>query len=136
MGKWYADTQFRRPDQETIKTQRGRIRQLMVENDAYTRKYLDEKKKYDHLLARVNSTSTLGSISLHNATTDPTVYHTLSPGGGIVVEPEASSASIDRANHSPLPFVARLQTHRQCRMGTVSSVMMMGGHLSAHPLTP
>jgi hypothetical protein len=101
MGKWYADTQFRRPDQETIKTQRGRIRQLMVEKDAYTRKYLDEKKKYDHLLARVNSTSTLGSISLHNATTDPTVYHTLSPGGGIVVEPEASSASIDRANHLP-----------------------------------
>jgi len=35
----------------------------MLEKEAYTQKYLAEKQKYDTLLAKVNSTSTLGSIS-------------------------------------------------------------------------
>lgn len=36
----------------------------MLEKEHYTQKYLEEKRKYDELLAKVNSTSTLGSISL------------------------------------------------------------------------
>ena len=35
----------------------------MIEKEAYTQRYLAEKHKYDALLAKVNSTSTLGSIS-------------------------------------------------------------------------
>jgi hypothetical protein len=35
----------------------------MVEKEVYTQKYLEEKKKYDDLIAKINSTSTLGSIS-------------------------------------------------------------------------
>jgi hypothetical protein len=35
----------------------------MIEKEAYTQRYLAEKHKYDTLLAQINSTSTLGSIS-------------------------------------------------------------------------
>src|SRR6266536_1195024 len=42
---------------------RIKIRELMIEKEVYTQKYLEEKRKYDNLLAKVNSTSTLGSIS-------------------------------------------------------------------------
>lgn len=42
---------------------RSRIRELMIEKEMYTQKYLGEKRKYDELLIRVNSTSTLESMS-------------------------------------------------------------------------
>jgi hypothetical protein len=42
---------------------RIKIRELMIEKEVYTQKYLEEKRKYDDLLSKVNSTSTVGSIS-------------------------------------------------------------------------
>jgi hypothetical protein len=45
---------------------RAKIRELMVEKENYTQRYLEEKQKYDELLAKVSSTSTLGSIILIN----------------------------------------------------------------------
>ncbi|KAI9766484.1 MAG: hypothetical protein M1839_004888 [Geoglossum umbratile] len=52
-----------RPDETTMAAHRMNIRKLMIEKEVYTQKYLEEKRKYDDLLAQVNSTSTLGSIS-------------------------------------------------------------------------
>ncbi|KAH8890676.1 hypothetical protein GQ53DRAFT_170514 [Thozetella sp. PMI_491] len=51
-----------RPDEVTLGSHRKKIRELMLEKETYTQKYLIEKQKYDALLAHVNSTSTLGSI--------------------------------------------------------------------------
>jgi hypothetical protein len=74
----------------------------MVEKDEYTRKYLDEKKKYDHLLAKVNSTSTLGSISLQNPTIDPITCDASLQGVPIyAVQPQLSSAGVHSANNFP-----------------------------------
>ena len=56
----------------------------MLEKEHYTQKYLEEKRKYDELLAKVNSTSTLGSISL-------------------MIQAEGSS--ISRNGEDPLPDV-------------------------------
>lgn len=48
-----------------------KIRELMIEKEMYTQRYLQEKEKYDALLAKVNSTSTLGSIlTTQSATLD------------------------------------------------------------------
>ncbi|KAH7407328.1 heterokaryon incompatibility protein-domain-containing protein [Cadophora sp. MPI-SDFR-AT-0126] len=52
-----------RPNETTLAVHRQKIRDLMIEKEAYTQRYLAEKHKYDALLAKVNSTSTLGSIS-------------------------------------------------------------------------
>jgi hypothetical protein len=54
---------YRRPNETTLAVHRQKIRELMIEKEAYTQRYLAEKHKYDALLAKVNSTSTLGSIS-------------------------------------------------------------------------
>jgi hypothetical protein len=54
---------YRRPTETTLAVHRQKIRELMIEKEAYTQRYLAEKHKYDALLAQVNSTSTLGSIS-------------------------------------------------------------------------
>ncbi|KAL2134932.1 hypothetical protein VTI74DRAFT_10339 [Chaetomium olivicolor] len=52
------------PDQASITAHRAKIRELMIEKEQYTQKYLEEKRKYDQLLEKINSTSTLGSIIL------------------------------------------------------------------------
>jgi hypothetical protein len=56
-------TGYRRPNEETVLAHRSKIRELMVEKEVYTQKYLEEKRKYDNLLAKVNSNSTLASTS-------------------------------------------------------------------------
>jgi hypothetical protein len=56
-------TGYRRPNETTLAIHRQKIRELMIEKEAYTQRYLAEKHKYDTLLAQINSTSTLGSIS-------------------------------------------------------------------------
>ncbi|KAH7155927.1 hypothetical protein EDB81DRAFT_376260 [Dactylonectria macrodidyma] len=65
MGVIHHATQIslERPDETTLAVHRRKIRELMVEKEAYTQRYLVEKQKYDALLAKINSTSTLGSIS-------------------------------------------------------------------------
>ena len=57
----------------------------MLEKETYTQRYLAEKQKYDTLLAKVNSTSTLGSVSI--AITDPIA----SGSGTFVTSAEAQS---------------------------------------------
>jgi hypothetical protein len=61
---------FRRPDEATISAQLRRIEELRIEKEQYTQKYLEEKRKYDQLLEKINSTSTLGSY-IHMSTAGP-----------------------------------------------------------------
>jgi len=51
------------PNDATMIAHRIKILELMLEKEEYTQKYLDEKRKYEDLMAQVNSTSTLGSVS-------------------------------------------------------------------------
>jgi hypothetical protein len=59
-GRDSADA-LRRLDEAMISAQLRRIEELRVEKEHYTQKYLEEKRKYDELLEKINSTSTLGS---------------------------------------------------------------------------
>ena len=59
---WHETNGPRHPDARAMAAHRAKIRELMIEKENYTQRYLEEKQKYDELLARVNSTSTLGSI--------------------------------------------------------------------------
>lgn len=53
---------FRRRDEASIAPHLARIQELMIEKEHYTQRYLEQKRKYDDLLEKVNSTSTLGSF--------------------------------------------------------------------------
>jgi hypothetical protein len=53
---------------------RAIIRELYAEKEYYTQRYLEEKRKCDELLEKINSNSTLGSLLLSTATDDSVAF--------------------------------------------------------------
>ncbi|KAK4148485.1 hypothetical protein C8A00DRAFT_38942, partial [Chaetomidium leptoderma] len=90
-----------RPDEASISAHRARIRQLMVEKEQYTQKYLEEKRKYDDLLEKINSTSTLGSVILLYTASSQDISGQVSPVANTTENPRRDSGDLVQAGVTP-----------------------------------
>jgi hypothetical protein len=87
----------------------------MLEKEYYTQRYLEEKRRYDDLLAKVNSTSTLNSVLTVNSVDDSRPKHenntlsqerhcgTASPGPNLA-PPNAVTSQTTSTDSSNIPM--------------------------------
>ncbi len=94
----------RQPEGNSVSRHREKIRRLMLEKEHYTQKYLAEKRKYDMLLEKINSTSTLGSVVFlaEPHTIQPLVTNGTPRGSEENSGPSRSHRSLFKADIAPV----------------------------------
>ncbi|KAK5657510.1 hypothetical protein OQA88_3082 [Cercophora sp. LCS_1] len=103
------------PDDALVAAHRAKIRELMLEKEQYTQRYLEEKKKYDDLLAKVNSTSTLNSILTTGSIDDSRLDI-----GNVIARPQCSPVSPGSSSRPREPLASEAAAVFSSNMSTLA----------------
>jgi hypothetical protein len=131
----------RGPNHAAISAHRARIRELMIEKEHYTQRYLEEKRKYDELLDKVNSTSTLGSFILMTAASTSREMAEPGQSGQAACRPLESAAITTAVRGSSAlgqPHVASTEATAETQPASqvISTSLGTSPHTPTAPSTP